>query len=297
MIAVADSGTLRRKRHRSRFLYAAAVVVGVVTSASLTASSPVAADTGCPTATPAVLVNGFYEIDSAAKLQWLKDTGDKSSSYKLTADINMSGCSWASGIGNVTPFSGTFDGNNKAISNITVSGFQYRGLFSYVSGSVSNLTLNSPTVTTTAGFAGGLVGELKTSGSVSNVTLNNVAVSSDWGGGAIGISRINSTVNGVTVSGTVSAVASGDVGGVIGQTNGSLTNLTSSTTVTGAGTLGGLVGSLGVYAELSNSVATGNVTGTGSSVGGVAGTVNGSSGANCPTLTAVTASGTVQGST
>ncbi|MGA0863572.1 MAG: beta strand repeat-containing protein [Ilumatobacteraceae bacterium] len=266
-------------------------------STGLVASSPAAADTGCQTATPASLVNGFYEIDSAAKLQWLKDTGDKSASYKLTADINMSGCSWATGIGNSTPFSGTFDGNGKAISNITVSGYQYRGLFSYVSGSVIDLTLNSPNVTTTAGFGGGLVGELMASGSISNVTLNNVVVnSSNPGGGAIGVARPNSTVNGVTVSGTVSANIGGGVGGVIGHGHGSLTNLTSSATVTGDGTVGGLVGALGVYAELSNSIATGNVTGTGTAVGGVAGTVNGSSGANCPTLTAVTASGIVQGS-
>ena len=267
-----------------------ALVVGV-------SSAPAFGDSGCPTAVAATLVSGNYEIDTPAKLQWLKDTGSKSSNYKLTADVNMTGCTWSTGIGSgATPFSGVFDGNSKTISNLTISGSAYVGLFSYLSGSVSNLTLMSPSITVSSQFAAALVGDLKSGGSVSNITVTNVSVSTVQGysGGVVAYSRAGSTVDNVTVSGTVSSPA-GVGGGVVATAEGSLTNLTSSVTVTGSFNLGGLAGSVNNSGSVSNSSASGSVTGSSSQVGGAVGSAAGTS-PTCGTITNVTASGTVQAS-
>ena len=266
-------------------------IVAIVASSAfavVSQTSPALADSGCPTGVAASLVSGVYEIDTAAKLQWLKETGVKSNSYKLTANINMSGCTWTNGIGtNATPFSGTFDGNSKTISNLTLSGTNYLGLFGYVSGIVSDLTLASPSITATSQMIGALAGEVKTGGSVSNITVTNVTATapSQFVGGAIGYVRANSTVSNVIVSGNVSSPG-GVAGGVAAAVEGTMTNVSSNATVSGSFNIGGLAGSLYSAGLITNSSASATVSATSSSAGGAVGSLSG-------TITAVTTSGTV----
>ena len=267
-------------------------VVAIVAScafAVVSQTSPALADTGCPTGVAASLVSGVYEIDTAAKLQWLKETGVKSNSYKLTANINMSGCTWTNGIGtNGTPFSGTFDGNSKTISNLTLSGTNYLGLFGYLSGTLSDLTLASPSITASSQMIGAIAGELRAGGSVSNVTVTNVSATapSQFVGGAFGWVKPNSTVTDVSVSGSVSSPG-GVAGGIAASLEGSLTNVSSTATVTGSFNIGGLVGSLSTGGIVSNSSSSGTVSATNSAAGGAVGQGGGG------TLSGVTTSGTV----
>lgn len=273
-----------------------AVSVVVATSLAITGPSSVSADTGCATAAAPSLVSSVYEVDTPAKLQWVKDSGSMSASYKLTSNINLSGCTWSNGIGSFgTPFSGTFDGNGMTVSNLTISAGNVQGLgfIDYLSGSVSNLTLTSPSVTGTGNENGALVGELKATGTVTNIQVTATAVSGNQiVGGVIGYALAGSTVTTVEVSGT--AHSSGGVGGgVIGSTSGSATGLVSSVAVTGTYTLGGLAGDMGNAASLTNSSATGNVTASSNTAGGAVGTAAGSR-PNCPTITNVTTSGRVE---
>ena len=276
-------------------------IVGTLLTAVVVSTHPTVAlgDTGCATASAPSLVSGVYEIDSAAKLQWVKDSGSMSASYKLTASINMAGCTWTRGIGTSgVPFTGNFDGSGRTISNLSVVGSASAsglGLVGYLSGSISNITLASPTVTGgTGNDYGGLVGKVNASGSVSDATLTSVSVSGgQQTGGALGSTVAGSTVSNVSVSGTVSA-PSGVGGGVVGTSQGSLTGLTSSATVTGDFNLGGLVGSLNNSGTLTDSTSTGSVSGT-SSTGGAVGSAAGTS-PTCGTLTRVTVSGNVSGS-
>ena len=271
----------------------------VVLSSLLVVSSqsPALGDTGCPTAVAPTAVSGIYEIDTAAKLQWAKDTGAMSNNYKLTANVSMSGCTWTSGIGTTgSPYSGIFDGNNKTISNLTVNntGSQSIALIDALSGSVSDLTLSSPSVTGTSNYVGSIVGDLRSTGSVSRITLTSVSVSGGQSsGGAIGQVQSGAAVTTLSVSGSFDA-PNGSGGGAFGTVEGTVSNVTSSVTVTGSYNLGGLSGNLYNAGTISNSTSTGNVTGSSSSVGGAVGFVAGTS-PTCGTLTEVTTSGNITG--
>ncbi|MBN2403090.1 MAG: hypothetical protein JXN64_11910, partial [Spirochaetes bacterium] len=107
--------------------------------------------------------------------------------YYLMADINLT----ASGYANWTPigdstnrFTGTFEGNNHIISNLTINtslGEDYQGLFGYITGTVQYLTLTAVSLTFTgtsasvctgslAGTNAGTIRNITTSGTISNTT-------------------------------------------------------------------------------------------------------------------------------
>jgi len=271
------------------------------------AAAPVAADSGCPAIVAPSQVSGVYEVNTAAKLQWIKDTntaGALSNNYKLTANINMAGCTWSDGIGAYgspgTPYTGTFDGNSKTISNLTISGgnTQNLGLFDYLNGSVNDLTLASPSVSGTGMTIGSLAGQLGALGAISGVTATSVSISGYMkSGGLVGRALSGSTLSSVTVSGTVTATYS-LLGGVVGEAYGSITSAVSSVNVTGlstGGQAGGLVGAIYGAGQITNSTSTGDVTSTnGGGVGGAVGEAGGTR-PTCPTLTGVVTSGNVAG--
>ena len=247
-------------------------------------------------------MSGSYEIDTPAKLQWLRESaavsGAMANSYKLTASVNMTGCTWTEGIATTgTPFSGTFDGNGRTISNLTInntSGNTGIALFRYLTGTLKDLTLASPSVTGTSNHVAAFVGEVRSGATVTNLTATGVSISGgQQTGGAFGRTADGSTVQGISVSGTVSA-PSGVGGGIVGSAEGSMSGLTSTATVTGDYNLGGLAGMVTTTGSITNSSSSGNVTGT-SSIGGAAGGMSGTN-PNCATLTGVTTSGQVSGS-
>lgn len=273
-----------------------AVSVVVATSLAITGPSSVSADTGCATAAAPTLVSSVYEVDTPAKLQWVKDSGSMSAAYKLTSNINLSGCTWSNGIGSFgTPFSGTFNGNGMTVSNLTISAgnVQGIGLFDYVSGSVSDLTLASPSVTGTGNADGSLIGQLNATGTVTDIQVTGAAVSGNqMVGGVIGYALAGSTVTTVEATGSVNS-SGGVGGGIFGSTYGNATDLVSSVVVTGLYTLGGIIGSAGSSALITNGIASGDVTATNSTAGGAVGSAAGVRPA-CPSITNVRSSGRVE---
>jgi The GLUG motif len=110
--------------------------------------------------------NNPYQIATKADLLALAaNTGDYSKCFILTADINMRGQVFTTAIITSGPpfaeITGTFDGNNHKITNLTINGGAYVGLFGYINSnscSVKNLGFENCSVSGKY-YVGGLVGE------------------------------------------------------------------------------------------------------------------------------------------
>ena len=203
----------------------------------------------------------------------------------LTADIDLKGIDWTPiGKDDNKAYTGTFDGNGKTITGLTVTGsYKYAGLFGDIdeNGTVKNVVLEGVQITSdnSSGYAGGVAGDswgtienCSVSGSVSGTTFAGGVVGSQWGGSITGCNS-SATVKGVIFA-----------GGIAGETNSgaSLTGCyaTDDVTVENDGTnnshAGGVVGYNG-GGTLTACYATGSVTGSGSGtiyVGGVTGSNN-----------------------
>lgn len=169
----------------------------------------------------------------------------------LTADIDLKGIDWTPiGKDDNKAYTGTFDGNGKTITGLTVTGSdQYVGLF----------------------------GHIGSGGTVKDVTLEEVKIESNNDMSAVGgvAGRSYGTLENCSVSGSVSG--SGIAGGVVGyQSGGFLTGCSSSATVNAGGVAGGVAGLADGGATLTACYATGDVTlesinSGGNFVGGVVG--------------------------
>lgn len=158
-----------------------------------------------------------------------------SGSYKLTANIDLSGVSFTPIGTKDAPFTGTFDGDGKTISNLTInSASMYTGLFGYISGVrddsksvsdatswsngiVKNLNLTDASVTSTQDYTGALAGYIKDAyiGSCTvNGSVNGTNYASGIVGGADGNDLAEKLVNYASVTATGNHSCSG---GIIGM--------------------------------------------------------------------------------
>jgi uncharacterized repeat protein (TIGR02543 family) len=233
-----------------------------------------------------------------------------------------------------TSFTGTYDGNFKKISNLFINRptEDYVGIFGYVSGSeIKTLTIENSQVTG-KNVVGPLVGQAMNSSITTCVSSGQVNSSGARVGGLIGsgasvtIHDCDSTVTvtGVTNVGgltgeiLVSVNAStltdcnaggavtgeSSVGGFAGFIDGKSTAKTTLQTcnATGAVTgntasIGGLVGTNGGYAEITNSTASGKVTAVVKNVGYTVNDVGGFVGFSYGVLSKCSATGNVEGGT
>lgn len=216
-----------------------------------------------------------YEVYNAeGLLAWNKAVQkDMTLNCTLANNIDLTGKDWTpigTSIGN--SYTGTFDGNGKTITGLTVTvSDRYAGLFGYIG----------------------------TGGTVQNVKLEGVQMTSDnsWGyaGSVAGDSEGN--IENCSVSGSVIGRGQNSiVGGVVGhQWGGTITGCSSSATVNPGIVAGGIAGFTNGGASLTGCYATGDVTveddGSDNAwAGGVVGYNGGSS-----TLTACYAAGSVTG--
>ena len=229
-----------------------------------------------------------YQISNAEDLKKLSFYVNDSSMafrdkfFKQTADIALTGA-WspigifgknAYGYGN-RPFSGTYDGNAKTISGMTITDTAgYTGLFGLTRGShISNVVIKGAKMN--VGTVAGVLAGLADSVTVENCTIESAEIKgTDRVGGLVGEAK-NVTVTNVSVAGTVSGT--NNVGGILGSVqNGTLTKLTNSASVSGNSTVGGVVGgssSVGEQSSISMAINNGTVSGT-KDVGGVVATLS-----------------------
>lgn len=222
---------------------------------------------------------GNYTVTSAEGLKniakLVNEERNLSIDITLTADIDLSGINWTPiGTSISNAYKGTFDGNGKTITGLTVTtSDRYAGLFGYIG----------------------------SGGTVKNVVLKDVQIESDNQYGCVGGVAGNSdgNIENCSVSGSVSSRHT--AGGVVGQQfGGSITLCGSSATVKGTGEVGGVAGKTDNSATLTACYATGNVTFERASTintfaGGVVGTNGGGILTACYAWGSVTGSGSGSG--
>ncbi len=145
--------------------------------------------------------------------------------YQLAASIDLHGIHWGTAV--VPWFAGVFDGNDATISQLTVMGGSYLGLFGQLAASaeIKNLAVVDVNITGSGDCVGGLVG------SNGSYYFNESEDGWHYWGGAM--ARCCST-----------GVVAGDslVGGLVGWNGGDITQCHSVCAVTGDSDVGGLVG-------------------------------------------------------
>jgi hypothetical protein len=223
-----------------------------------------------------------FQISNAKELAWFRDwvngtytvSGSESATThlnacaKLTADIDLKDFCYAADASqnleelNWVPigkniernYKGTFDGNNKTITNLYINATQkFMGLFGCTDQStIKNLTFEYANVTNTQDIIGILVGYANTS------TLQNIKISETC------------------------QIRGNYTGGIAGILDGNAYNCVNYATVQGKEKVGGLFGS---YQKTGNSITAcanyGNVTATSQRVGGLVGDFSGGTIQDC----------------
>ena len=183
---------------------------------------------------PATEQDGYYIIDSEAKLAWFANesnrihTGEFKKNAKLTADLDMGSHLWipicagagGPGINNVTycKYTGTFDGNGHTISNLKIVSSELEEIDSLY---VQNI-----------GFIGAFTGTLK------GLTLDSVIVLGEGNGGRY----VQQSTSNNAYSKPVS------IGTLVGWSNGKVQNCRAIGEIVTSGegqSVGGLVGNAG----------------------------------------------------
>lgn len=202
----------------------------------------------------AELVNAGYTFDDVEVL--------------LGANVSASSLSTPIG-GFTTPFKGVFDGRGYVISDVTLSGLNYIGLFGCVeNATIKNLTVSGTSISGT-NYVGGIVGY--GSGILENLESNISITSTGTDAGGIA-GEFNGTVRYCKNMGTVTGVT--NVGGIVGQSLGEITvfNCENQGNVTSTGnyTAGILAKSTGAV-NIKNCVNNGEISATKEGVGGILG--------------------------
>lgn len=167
-----------------------------------------------------------------------------SSHFILVEDIDLATETWVTIGDSSVSFTGSFNGGNKNIQNLTISsGSSYVGFFgSITSADIKNLNIHG-TVNGGGNSLVGILGGIATSSNITNVTTSGSLVS-----------------------------CFDSCGGLIGRANGSfISDSSSSATISAQRFVGGLVGTLD-NSSVTNSFALGDVTATLRAAGGLIGT-------------------------
>ena len=233
--------------------------------------------------------NNPYLIYTAEQLNAIgAEPNDWDKHFKLMADIDLSDYSYdaaliAPDIDNTndgfqgTSFTGVFDGNDHVISNLTIEGGSYLGLFgqSGTEAEISNLGLKAVDVSSTGDYVGGLVG-FNVYSFITNCHSTGMVKGNDDVGGLVGYNfggvrqcYSNATVMGIQY-----------VGGLVGYNSLSIDKSYSSSIVLGDSSVGGLVGEnynynpegwgLGYAGTIDDCYSTGPINGN-NNIGGLVG--------------------------
>lgn len=223
-----------------------------------------------------------YVLCNAPQLAELSSTPAAwKASFRLGADVDLSGSPFTM-IGTTDhPFAGTFDGNGHVVSNFKLSNSNLTdaGFFGVVLGAAAevrslNLTKASVTASQNVGI---LVGRLERGARVLGSSTQGTVTGDDAVGGVVGSGQYGAVVSSSWSSATVTAPS--DLGGLVGLDSQGLFIFNSYATgaVNGDQSAGGLVGSTdsgGVYRSYSTATVTSTST-SADGVGGLAGAVHG----------------------
>jgi len=215
-----------------KFLLIIVAVFGIVAISGCSTANTVTTTT---TAVTTVDTDNFIEITTADQLAAI----EMNKSYRLMADIDLTGQEWVP-LGTYSePYLGIFDGNGHTISNLTISERNdlFNGLFAHFAGTVTDLSLADVSINYAANYlsyAGGFAGYF--SGDATNVTVSGQIIvdntkSNTYVGMFVGMSTAKITrtmtadqfvanvIDNVKVSGTIDATSRNFlfVGGLAGK--------------------------------------------------------------------------------
>ena len=143
----------------------------------------------------------------------------------------------------ISTFTGSFDGNGKTISGLKINRTNINvGLFGSVSNAkLKNVTIDSPIINVTGGYAGSLAGSV-TGSTVENVTINMpIITGNSYSGGLFG--SFIGTVSNVNIIRPVVQSSGDNVGGLIGSLLSNISNITiKEPHVNGRNCVGGIAG-------------------------------------------------------
>ena len=229
-----------------------------------------------------VLLDNFRVVDylagasisTRAELAAIAD--DPAGTYGLAADIDLGGADWTP----IATFTGKLYGRGHVISNLTVTGSSnYAGLFAYVSGEVSGLTLLNPVVSG-GDHTGAFAGCVNAGATVNRCAVigGRVTASGNYSGVFAGSIEGAASVGECFAVGTIASTASyvGGFSGYVGQNNTSVSDCYAVSDATGSQRVGSFTG----HAETSSCsirrcYAAGTASGS-SDAGGFAGYVSSS---------------------
>ncbi len=244
----------------------------------------------CGVYEPAVLVGGYYEIESVGQLLWFAEqvgSGNTSINGKLTADIvvnenvldengelNGDGSDfrvWTPIYNDYdkNPYTGIFDGAEHTVSGLYFNDTEqdYVGLFGYISGATVKNVGVVDSYFNAKKYVGGVVG-YNDGGSVTNCYNTGAVNGEDYVGGIAG-ENYSSTITNCYSTGALNGEGY-YVGGVVGYNFYSIiTNCYNEGTVTGETYVGGVLG-YSDWGAITNCYNAATVTGE-TYVGGVAG--------------------------
>mgnify|MGYP000081790542 CR=1 FL=1 len=211
-----------------------------------------------------------YQLTDVYGLQGAGSAGMLNKNYKLANNIDASGTAlWNGGVGgagfdpigdNTTRFTGTFDGNNKTVSNLTINrpGQDYVGLMGDLGtgGTVTNVGLVNVSVDGLF-YVGGIAGN--SGGTISNSYATGRVEGQGEAGGLVGVNSGAGQISNSYVTSSVTGYSY--VGGLVGTNGGTISESYATGSVTGNYRVGGLVGTNWGAGQISNSYATGSVSG------------------------------------
>ncbi|MGB0837978.1 MAG: Calx-beta domain-containing protein, partial [Flavobacteriaceae bacterium] len=262
-----------------------------------------------------------YEIASLENLYWMTQQGFNdviSKHFIQTADIDASDSEYWSGkfpqIGNnITPFSGSYNGQDYIISNLFIESSGHSvGLFHKVSSDsgtavIKNLTLKDIDVKSNYqyGYFGSLAGQVGSNAEINNVHISGKVYSSNSGASYIGgffgeTVGDNITMNDCSFNGTIDGET--EIGGLIGvirNTDVVISNSFTKGNYSGTGSyarVGGLIGYIAFEnTKISNSYSEANITVSNDDAGGLVGFGYGDGFSSKIEITNSYASGTITG--
>ncbi len=121
-------------------------------------------------------------------------------------------------------FDGVFNGNGHIISNLTITGYSYLGLFGKMSGRVLNLGIEDALIVGNGNsrYLGGLVGE--NNGSIVNCYVTCAVSGSEYLGGLVGRNISNTITNCYATGSVCGEDNSRSLGGLVGGNDGNISN-------------------------------------------------------------------------
>lgn len=170
------------------------------------------------------LVGDTYQLAAISTL--LADEG--TTCFRMVADIDFGGASWSTV--DLAGRSVAFDGDSHKIVNVAAA----KGLFTALTGSVQNLTIDTAVITADSNSVGVLADVLDEESSVKNVTVLNSSISNTQAvsGGLVGHMSGGSIENS-SADCDVEGRDGGYVGGLVGRiAEGTITNCSASGDVT-----------------------------------------------------------------